>query len=63
MSNCEEHLGQIQNTLEGLYIPSGLGIPWDLPEITRGNWGRKLSRLVGFFSCNLNADTNRHNQS
>ena len=36
MSNWEEALGQTQNLLEGLYIPSDLGTPWGELESVPG---------------------------
>lgn len=36
MSNREEPRGQTQDTLEGLYLLTGLGMPWDeLEEVAR----------------------------
>ena len=60
-SNWEEAPGQTQNSLEGLYIPTGLGMSWDPSGGAGGcHWGegclthqllirsrKKLSEVVG----------------
>lgn len=47
MSNWKETSGLTKNTLERLYIPSGMGMPQDPP----GEAGERTSRLPCLACC------------
>lgn len=54
MSNWEEPPGQTQNMLEGLCIPSGLGILWDPPGSTGSDRGKDI--MIGLLFCAATAN-------
>lgn len=48
MSHWEEALGQIQDTLEGLYLSAGLGMPLcSLEDLGGCDWGEGCLGILG----------------